>query len=346
MLLFSFITNAQDTKIRFFGHPGFDYTYNTTSKEGSPYFRSGPFVVFATSQLTEKISVAGELNAHIMALTGSETEIERIFVRYYHNDFLSFRLGRMYTPLGYWNLNYNFGLILQPTISRPGMLQPTHDAGFNSTRDAGLQIEGERIGNIGFFYKVFFSNGLGKNGGIQGNPFQLGNTLASSVQLGIEPKEGFKFLVSGMYNRQEKNSTNQFGIVLPEDIQSTALNGSIIHMNSDKKFELIAEYFLNNRNYGQKDYPIHSALVYAGYKLGEKWVPYVYSEAVEFSRNDLYFPPVNVYTNRAFFSYRRVDLGIRYKLNPNMVLKTELGVANEIGYGVSLGGKTQVAFSF
>jgi hypothetical protein len=92
---------GQDTKIRFFGQPGFEYFYHPDKSLGSPYFRSGPLVLFTTSQLTEKFSVAGEFHAHYMVTVGAEAEIERFYIKYVHNYYFSVRFGKMYTPIGY-----------------------------------------------------------------------------------------------------------------------------------------------------------------------------------------------------------------------------------------------------
>jgi hypothetical protein len=53
-----------NTQIKLFGQPGFTYCYNKELKTGSPFFRNGKFIIYKTSQLIERISIAGELNAH------------------------------------------------------------------------------------------------------------------------------------------------------------------------------------------------------------------------------------------------------------------------------------------
>ncbi|NOS56904.1 MAG: hypothetical protein HOP37_11700, partial [Cyclobacteriaceae bacterium] len=100
------------TTIRFYANPGFDYITNPSQNQASPYFRGGPLVVFVTSQITDKISVAGELNMHYMAATGAEIELERMYIKYDYRNYLNISAGRMYSPTGFWNVNYNFGLIL------------------------------------------------------------------------------------------------------------------------------------------------------------------------------------------------------------------------------------------
>lgn len=338
---------AQDTKIRFFGQPGFEYFYNTQQAVGSPYFRSGSFVLFVTSQLSEKASVAGELNAHYMVTTGAELEIERLYLSLQQNDYLTFRIGKMYTPVGYWNLNYNFGLILQPTITRPSILQPTHDGGFVNTRDVGVQADGSGITNLGVFYKLFVFNGIGKNGGHLGIPYQLGEAPGSVLQLGIEPTDGLKISASGMYQLLQKNYPNQFGDIFNEDVNMLLGSSSISYMNPDKKLELIAEYYLENKTYksiGSR--LLQGGFAYIGYKANSQVVPYVYVETTRFDSNDIYYPAINIYTNQPYVSTNKFDVGLRYKHSNYIVYKFEIEAMHQEQFGTSIGAKTQFAFTF
>lgn len=338
---------AQDTKIKFFGQPGFENFYNTKSNVGSPYFRSGSLVFFMTSQLNEKFSVAAELNAHYMVKTGAEVEVERLYIKYDATDKLSFRFGKMYTPIGFWNLNYNYGLILQPTITRPSMMQPTHDGGFINTRDAGFQVEGSGISPIGIFYKVFVFNGVGKNGGFLGVPYRLGETPGATLQLGVEPTDGLKISLSSMYQVLQKGYENQFGSTFGEDIHANLFGASISHMNGEKKFEFICEAFLERKSYKSiRTKNLYGAFVYSGYKLSEKFVPYIFAEHTEFDYTDIFLPAINAYTGQSYASNSRFDLGIRYKYSPNLVFKLEGEGLVQDRYGFSLGVKSQVAFSF
>ncbi len=338
---------AQETSIRFFSHPGFEYQHHADSGTGNPYFRGGPLILFATSQITENITAGAELNAHYMVETGAEVEIERIFVKYYHNDYISLRVGRMYTPIGFWNLNYNFGLILQPNIARPMALNPTHDGGFALTRDAGIQLEGEKIGKAGLFYKFFLSNGIGKNGGLLGSSDRMGRTNCFTGQIGIEPVDGVKFIASGQFNKLNKGQLNQYGAALPESVDYMVGNFSVVYLNPDKKLEFIAEYFNTQYKYQTLgSHTIQSGVAYLGYKLTDRAIPYVFYESSIFGDKNPYFPSINEYIGRPFQSVSKYDVGFRYKINTNLVFKVEGGLQFEDNYGTLINAKTQLAFAF
>jgi hypothetical protein len=337
-----------NTQIKFFAQPGFGYSYNADQKNNSPYFRGGQFVIYITSQISERVSVAGELNAHYEVLEdGPSTEVERLYLRYSINDNLSLRVGKTYNPLGFWNLNYNLGALLQPTISRPLILQPTHDGGFTQTRDVGVMLEGENIGASRFFFKFFVANGRGKNGGQQGASYELGKTISTNVQIGIEPSDGLKISASGIFNPLQKGSFNEFGVMLLENINYTAIAGSISFFNTERKLELIAEYYNHTNSYETLGkFTTDGAVLYLGIRTAGKVVPYFYGEYLKFTDGDSFYPTTNSHTGHSFGDVTNASLGIRYKFSPVVVFKTEAGITDEKGYGTSFGLKTQLAFSF
>lgn len=347
-LLTSFTVLAQpNTSIRFYGHPGFDFYTSKDQSSSSPYFRGGPLVLFVTSQLSEKVSVAGELNLHYMAATGAETELERMYIKYDWKPALHVSLGRMYSPIGFWNVNYNFGLVLQPNISRPRILNPTHDGGFIQTREIGLQLGGDGIGKPGFFYRLLIGNGIGRNGGLLGVPYQLGTNMAYTLQLGIEPVEGLKISVSGVTNRLATDSQTQFDDLVPESMNAQMFAASISHMSIDKKFEFIAEGYSNKHDYKTlNDETLKGAILYLGYRTNEKLTPYLFGEWLDFPVNDAYYPTVNPYSNQAYGSSLEINLGLRYRASSHIVLKGELAAYDQDVFGMSYGFKTQAAFSF
>jgi hypothetical protein len=343
LMLASLAALAQETKIRFFGQPGFEYTNNPSLNKNSVYFRGSGFIFFVTSQINEKISVAAELNPHYDYKNGPAIEIERIYLRYYYKDQLSFKFGRMYNPLGFWNNNYNFGLVLQPTISRPLILTPLHDEGFTYTRSAGFQLEGNEMGALRFSYKLMVGNGIGQYGGTGGNSYNLSQDLSYTANLGIEPTDGLKLIVSGMYNKLKIGSVNQFGDSLAEGIHYWVGNASIAFMNPEKKFEFIAEYFANNNTYenaGTKT--LHGAFIYAGYKASDKVIPYAIAEGTRFDKTDVF------YTKSAlkFESSLSLKPGFRYRFDSNAILKFEYELLFGETSHFSHGPRTQFAFSF
>ncbi|MCB0489020.1 MAG: hypothetical protein R2820_15695 [Cyclobacteriaceae bacterium] len=332
---------AQDTKIRFFGQPEItnyqtteknrfngvsglgEYITSDSTQKSKTNFNTGNFVLFVTSQLSERLSVLGEANFNNKKNTYN-FEIQRLMVRYYFQDYFSVRVGKMFTPIGYWNNQYTMGLVLQPTIQRPFAIRPISEGGPLQYRDIGVQFEGDNIGKARLSYKILLGNGIG----YYGSSDKSDNHVATTVQLGAEPVEGLKVMASGMFDRIEQGKPNPNGSIssLPDNGDLQLLVGSVAYMNPEKKIEAIAEILSQTSKFDNLgDYRSFSYYMYGGFKVTDKLTPYVLYNYTQAGRSttegDLYFAPIPVQVNQ-------VTLGVRYKLNSNFVCKLEYETEN------------------
>jgi hypothetical protein len=335
------LTFAQETKIRFFGQPEVtsskitetasfagvnefgqyiknDTTYSKTN------FNTGNFVLFITSQLSERISVLSEVSFDNSS-SKFDFEVQRLMMRYYVKDYFSIRVGKMFTPIGYWNNQFTLGLVLQPTIQRPLAIRPVSDGGVLQYRDAGIQFEGENISSARFSYKVLFGNGVG----YYGSNDKGDNHIAATVQVGAEPIEGLKILASGMFDRIEKGKSNPNGSIssLPDDGKLQLLVASVAYMNPAKKFEFIGELLSQKSTFDNVGtYNSHSYYAYAGYKIADKITPYLLYNSTQAGESkttgDPYFSPIPV-------KIELLTLGVRYKINSSFIGKLEYEVNNQ-----------------
>lgn len=330
------LVSAQDTKIRFFGQPeiGFSkrtdknqykgvdmatgqYIKNDSTYDSKTNFNTGNYVLFVTSQISERISVLSEVS---FANEGNtfNFEVQRLALKYYIQDYFSVRVGKMFTPIGYWNNQFTLGLVLQPTIQRPFAIRPVSEGGVTQYRDMGVQFEGENITNARFFYKVLLGNGIG----YQGSNDKGDNHVAVTAQAGAEPIEGLKVLVSGMFDRIEQGKTNPNGtLVLTDNGNMQLFTVAAAYMNAEKKPEFIAEFSKQNSKFDNiSNASSYSYYVYGGYKITDKITPYVlynYSQAGKSTTEaDPYFAPLPVKINT-------LTIGARYKFNANFIVKAE-----------------------
>lgn len=342
-LLTTTLVSAQETKIRFFGQPeitsskitetnvfegvdGFGQYVTRDTTYSKSNFNTGNFVLFVTSQLSERISVLSEVSFNNSG-NNFNVEVQRLAFKYYVKDYFSVRAGKMFTPIGYWNNQFTLGLVLQPTIQRPLAIRPSGNGGGGvlQFRDTGIQLEGENITNARFFYKVLFANGVG----YYGSNDKGDNNIATTVQLGAEPIEGLKIIGSGMFDRIEEGKPNPNGSVssLPDNGNLSLLVGSIAYMNPEKKAEFIFEYLAQKSNFdnieGTKS---HSYYGYAGYKVTDKITPYVLYNSTQAGESktvsDPYFSPIPV-------KIELLTLGVRYKFNSSFICKLEYEMNNE-----------------
>lgn len=332
-------TLAQDTKIRFFGQPEISNVSSTQTnsfrgvsptgqyiKGDTSYsktnFNTGTFALFVTSQLSDRVSVLSEVS---FSSSGNKSsfELQRLMVRYNVQDYFSVRVGKMFTPIGYWNNQFTLGLILQPTIQRPAALRTVSDGGVLQYKDNGIQLEGENITSARLSYKVMLGNGVGYFGSNEKADHHVGVT----AQVGAEPAEGLKVIASGMFDRIEKGKANPNGTIasLPENGNLRLLVGSVAFMSAEKKPEFIAEFLHQTSvfdNIGKRS--SYSGYFYGGYKVTNKITPYFlynYTQAgASTTQADPYFAPLPVNINL-------LTIGARYKFSANFIAKVEYEMA-------------------
>jgi len=332
---------AQDTKIRFFGQPeiaassingknnyagvdafGHYIKKDTTYKQSN--FNTGNFVLFVTSQLSERVSVLSEVS-FTNASSISSFNVQRLMLRYYLKDYFSVRVGKMFTPIGYWNNQFALGLVLQPTIQRPLAVRTASDGGVLQYHDTGIQFEGDNITNARIFYRLMLGNGVGYYGSNDKGDTHMGTTM----QVGVEPIDGLKISGSAMLDRVQQGKPNPNGTIasLPDNGNFHLLVASVAYMNPEKRSEFIAEYLGQTTKFDHIGTTMsYSAYVYGGYKVTKYITPYFlynYTQAGKSTTQaDPYFTPIPAQVS--FLS-----LGVRYKFNSSFIWKMEYQMNNE-----------------
>ena len=170
--------NAPSTEFKLFGH-----ITSTIENEGDERFSDfslGEHDLFVTSKITPKISFLGEtvvapLNSHGHGLADFKVSMERA-AKYEFREWLSVIVGKMHTPVNYWNDVYHHGRLFFPTIDRPrsfGAHVPIHTL--------GLRLQGQNIGKLRFGYDLVVGNGMSSNDVSDGN-FQKSVTAAVHIK--------------------------------------------------------------------------------------------------------------------------------------------------------------------
>jgi hypothetical protein len=314
---------SQDTKVTYFGHTGYTAKYddNPSTKDQSA-FNTGGFNMFVTSELSEKITVLGEF---FMGFKGDgatlvDFNIERLYVKYAANDKFNIRVGRMYTPLGFWNNRYTQGLIFQPTINRPYAVRNQNDKGIIATNSVGLQLDGENIGKLRFSYYVMVDNTSGAPS------INTDNTTRKSItaKLKVEPIENWELFTSARTDFIAAGSRSVQGLPVANDVNQTILNVGLAHMTQSSPFELAFEYFRVNNDVAIAGQTSSNLMYgYVGYRIG-KITPYLQADVLTYPDNEIYFTPNDL---------TGLVIGSRYALTPSAVIKLEYKYrGNEVVY--------------
>ena len=171
--------NAPSTQFQLFGH-----LTSTVEQEGndrSSDFSLGEHDLFVRSQITPRLSFLSEtvvapLNAHGHGSADFKVSMERARLKYDLKDWVSVIVGKMHSPVNYWNDVYHHGRLFFPTIDRPksfGTQIPIHTL--------GLRLQGQNIGKLKFGYDLVIGNGMSSND-VTDDSFQKSITAAVHIK--------------------------------------------------------------------------------------------------------------------------------------------------------------------
>jgi len=178
---------ADRLKLLFFGDTGYQtgrYFGPTNS------FEFGQFDMVANAQLSDRVSVLGEILFSANSDNTVALDVERLYLKYRQNDYLTASVGRIHTAIGYYNTAFNRGDYFQTAIGRPAMFEFDDEGGFLPMQDLGIVINGEiPSGDLGLNYVFEVTNG--RKYGVNVEPSQNhsdgNNSKAVNFNLSAKP---------------------------------------------------------------------------------------------------------------------------------------------------------------
>ncbi len=187
-----------NTQVQMFGH----VTANIEQENGESYsdFSLGEHDFFVQSKISPRISflsetVVGPINAGHGA-SDYKVSIERARLKYQYREWLSIIVGKMHTPVNYWNDVYHHGRLFFPTIDRPrsfGTVVPIHTL--------GMRLQGQNIGALNFGYDLVLGNGMSSNDVTDGT---MQKSLTAAVH--IKPEAQTRIGFSAYFDRVANNN--------------------------------------------------------------------------------------------------------------------------------------------
>ena len=280
-------------------------------------FGFGEQDLFITSAISDRISFLGETVFKYDAEAHSEfaISVERIIINYNLFGNHNLVMGKIHTPLNYWNDTYHHGRVFFPTIDRPLLFSsniiPLHTV--------GVGFEGHDLGNLRFGYNLFVGNGLGSSEVADNDK---GKSVTAAFH--IQPVDRLKLGVSYYYDVISRGA-DVHGMVIDHQVNQHLISASIARFG--KKFELLTEATtgLNHTDTtGTKT--TFAGYAYAGYRIKEKYVPYIRYDNIRYQSGEMYYAGKNV---QSFVA------GFRYEINYLAVIKLEYQhIENEFTFDV------------
>lgn len=305
-----YYSQAQQTQIKGFLNVNAQYISDTMHGDvDRAKFILGQYDLFITSQITEHISMLGE--SVFEYSTDFGVDVERLFVKYTHDNHFAVSAGKFHTPIGYWNNAFHHGLVIQPTMVRPDVLKFEDDGGILPIHETGVQFDAENFTKANIGLNVLISNGLGST--------PIGdNNVAKAITLNLhaEPVDNLVLTLSSYMNSADAGYTNPQMIPVGCNVNTTIMNGSVAYMNGKLPIEFIGEYYTikqDKDSVTQHNKVTNALVVYGGYKI-KKFTIYACYENIDYPKDMNYYIPNNT-TNITF--------GVRYKPSPLTVVKVQ-----------------------
>ena len=296
-----------------FGHIEYELYYKPDNEQYESSFKLGEHDLFVSGRLNKKLSFLSEVvvRPDSKTSTGFGVSIERAFMKYNYKGEHSLIVGKVHTPLNYWNDVYHHGRIFFPTIDRPlnfDYFMPIHVL--------GVRASGQNLGRLSFGYDLQIGNSM------ESTDFGSDNILFSYLASAhIKPVEGMRLMAGYYYDYLPNNhhgphahSGANHNDNYHDALATNQFCASVAYFGSRWEFLNEAALVINRTDsLGQANN--FSNYTYLGYKIKDKYVPFVMLDYLHIAPNDLHVNPQ---------SGMKFSLGFRWEFDPKCNLKIQL----------------------
>jgi len=290
---------AQDTQIK--GFIGVLATYDKNKVS----FGFDEQDLFITSVINDRVSFLGESVFKYTPSTPTEfsVSIERVIIKYNIHGNHNLILGKVHTPLNYWNDSYHHGRVFYPTIDRPLLFA----ANIIPLHTVGIGVQGFDLGKTRFGYDLFVGNGLGSSEILDND-----KNKSVTVAIHIKPAERLRLGISWYYDVIAKGASVH-DRTINWKVKQHLFSASISRFG--KKFEILAESTAGiNHTDTTGSRTTFASYIYTGYKVTNKIIPYLRFDNIDYQRGEIYYDKSNTTS---------IVAGIRYEINYLAVVKLE-----------------------
>ncbi|MGH2647927.1 MAG: hypothetical protein ACRDE8_10185, partial [Ginsengibacter sp.] len=293
------LSSAQDTQIRGFAD------FLTSYADDKVSFGFDEQDLFITSVLSDKISFLGEsvFKFNPSSATDFSVSVERLIIYYNIKGNHNFILGKVHTPINYWNDTYHHGRVFYPTIDRPLLFA----ADIIPLHTVGVGFKGHDLGNIKFGYDLFIGNGLGSTVILDNDKYK---SVTAAVH--IIPVDKLRLGIS-WYNDVVSKGADVEGKIINWKVNQNLFTASVSRFG--KKFEVLAESTAGiNHTDTTGSKTTFASYIYAGYRVKDKLVPYIRFDDLHYQNGEIFYNKNNTTS---------IVAGFRYEINYLAVIKLE-----------------------
>ena len=320
-----------------------DITYTATKNKqdlaggGNSAFALGQFDLYVSQSLSDRVDILSELVVEANEVGEFGVDLERLQVGYIFSDEMRVWTGRFHNLLGYWNTAFHHGAQLQTTIERPQFLKFEDDGGILPVHVVGLWATGRFPTSVATLeYGIMAGNGAKiidvdpasfSGGALDPNSVSdNNNSKAFSFRLRAVPSaiDGLGVGISGNFSKVQffDSSGTLTAINGEEEVRQVILGADLEYLANNIQF-LTEFYQISDKD--SKTFQNHAWYVQGGYKIADRYTPYIRFEHVEVNENDPYFTALGT------SDFDKTVVGIRFDIIPISSLKAEVRFVDGIG---------------
>jgi len=305
------------SQVNFFVHADTIQRDGETTKREE--FTLGEAALFAATRLSDRWSALTEITYQPALYRADTVKVERLQLRYEMSEEQYFVIGKVHTPMNFWNDTYHHGRFFFPTISRPLAFER-----FIPIHDIGLRWGGREIGDQKFFFDVVAGSGMSAE---FEHEFFGNGVNAGTVSAGFYPTDDW-LLQIGYYRDKLIDHESlpghqahmQMGDMVPVDLDYDLWAMSSHFENST--YKLLTEISINRTEDSDWNY---SVFQYAGYKFSPDLTAYAYYDVTSVEDGGIHF---------VAGEESRMGVGLSYFFDASAVFKLEL-IDHEEDLGLS-----------
>lgn len=306
---------AQDGSVQLNGFGHLEFTANR-SENTDLFFTMGEHALFVRAQQSDRFSFLAEATVRFDGPSGGyRASVERALMRVQYAPKHAVIVGKVHSPVNYWNDAFHHGRIFFPTIDRPfafSHLVPLHTL--------GVQAQGRGLGTARAGYDAMVGNGISSS-----DASAEGGSLAALGRVFVEPVTGLHFGASYYYNFMPSNGYgvhsghNMTAAERPADVYAGPLAFHLASLSvawMGGRTEFLHELSFNRSvtdSLGAANNT--SAFVFLGHRVSERVVPYVFADWLRVAENDLHVYPEDE---------RKSGIGVRLELAALVSLKAQV----------------------
>lgn len=291
--------------------------YAASEETSMSDLRLGESALFVTGRLTDRLSFLAEVSAELPKYRDKTVRVERLRLRYDLNRDHWVILGKVHTPVNYWNDTYHHGRLFFPTINRPLSFNR-----FIPIHESGLRFAGRQLFGTGMAYDVVLGTGQSTGDHL----FEEG-VKSTTATISWSSSNRLKWMASYYRDQILDHANNQLhsahshgdGPAMPpkttlanasEDLDYELFSSSLYY--EGEAFRSLTEVSANRTDGGDFN---RAVFQYLGYQLNEETTAYALYDYVDVDTSEQHFR-----TGRE----SRYGLGLEVTLGLNSSLKVEL----------------------